>query len=468
MSTISEKIIIESLETLICFVKGSPQKQQKIVELYGVERFVKFLGFPNAGVQAKACQVIFHLVSECPMNLVPFWEGGAVDLLTGLLQVGDASVKIPCRMALFELMDGCGSESAAEDEHAKIFSKESLEAYKLVVQSFVRLLSCDVDFMKWTVEQRKAAEDMVKVSAVKSEGHIDVCSQLAADAICQLLQFPDAMVQQQAAAAIVVFCHFPEPVNCQVAFRVAGCVPLLRGMLSSPSTDMQWANAAIELLRDRTQDSCVHAASIEHLRSVGGVAITRHRGGGFAAPDYTLQFDVFNTFVADIRLCGGCFYFEVEIFTMNMPSQLGVCTHEFQPCGAAQGKLVGDDASSYGVCGRLLQKLHGGKRSVFGSRWSVGDTIGFALDMRIERAAIMSVSVNGSFAAPNGAAFKDISAQYLSPAFSGSCDRCRLNLGDRPFAHAPPDDGVYVSVHDFHRRKAEKESTQHVKQCLIS
>ena len=63
MSTISEKIIIESLETLICFVKESPQKQQKIVELYGVERFVKFLGFPNAGVQAKACQVIFHLVS---------------------------------------------------------------------------------------------------------------------------------------------------------------------------------------------------------------------------------------------------------------------------------------------------------------------------------------------------------------------------------------------------------------------
>jgi hypothetical protein len=95
--------------------------------------------------------------------------------------------------------------------------------------------------------------------------------------------------------------------------------------------------------------------------------------------------------------------------------------------------------------------------------------------MRIERAAIMSVSVNGSFAAPNGAAFKNISAQYLSPAFSGSCGRCRLNLGDRPFAHAPPDDCVYVSVHDFHRRKAgttsvpggsqEKESTQ---QCSIS
>ena len=88
--------------------------------------------------------------------------------------------------------------------------------------------------------------------------------------------------------------------------------------------------------------------------------------------------------------------------------------------------------------------------------------------MRIERAAIMIVSVNGSFAEPNGAAFHSISAQYLSPAFSGSCDRCRLNLGDRPFAHAPPDDGVCVSVHDFHRRKAEKESTQHVKQCLIS
>jgi hypothetical protein len=474
ISTISE-IMMGSMKSLRCFADGSREKWQKIAEFNDVLRFVKLLEFPNSGVQAEACQIIFHLVSNCPKNRIEFWEQGAVDKLQRLLLSGNTLVLKDAEMALVELLNGCDSTSAMGHGHLEVFSKENLEAKKLVVQSFVKRLSCDFDIDSWIDLQRSAAQAVVKVSAVKSEGHIDVCSQWAADAICQLLQSPDAMVQMQAATTIVLFCH--SPVHCLDAFRVAGCVPLLRGMLSSPSTAVQSTTVAIEMLRDCAQDLCMHAASNAHMRCVGGVeivAITHHSGGGFAALDYTLQFHR-NTFVADSMLSNGCFYFEVEILTFNFFEQFGVVTHGFEPCAGAG---VGDDALSWGVCGRSLQKWHGGKRSVFGSRWSVGDTIGFALDMRIERAAIMSVSVNGSFAAPNGAAFKDISAQYLSPAFSGSCDRCRLNLGNRPFAHAPPDDGVYVSVHDFHRRKAEttsvpggsqeKESTQHVKQCSIS
>ena len=71
--------------------------------------------------------------------------------------------------------------------------------------------------------------------------------------------------------------------------------------------------------------------------------------------------------------------------------------------------------------------------------------------MRIAGSATVSTSVNGSFAAPNGVAFSDINAPYLSPAFSGY-GRVRLNFGDRPFAHEPSDANV-TSVHAFHRQK---------------
>jgi hypothetical protein len=73
--------------------------------------------------------------------------------------------------------------------------------------------------------------------------------------------------------------------------------------------------------------------------------------------------------------------------------------------------------------------------------------IGFALDMRVAGGAVLNVSVNGSFAAPNGVAFNSIDARCLSPALSGS-GRYQVNFGDRPFAHPLPS-ADYMSVHDF-------------------
>lgn len=96
-------------------------------------------------------------------------------------------------------------------------------------------------------------------------------------------------------------------------------------------------------------------------------------------------------------------------------------------------------------------KWHGGSKSAYGCKWSVGDVIGLALDMRTAGAAAMSVSVNGSFAAPNGPAFTDMQAVHLSPAFSGD-GRYRVNFGERPFVHAPPD-ADYMSVHAFHMQQ---------------
>ena len=85
----------------------------------------------------------------------------------------------------------------------------------------------------------------------------------------------------------------------------------------------------------------------------------------------------------------------------------------------------------------------------YGSKWAAGDVIGFALDMRVAGGAVLSVSVNGSFAAPNGVAFSGIDACYLSPALSGD----EVNFGDRAFAHALPS-ADFMSVHDFRRGDA--------------
>ncbi len=108
-------------------------------------------------------------------------------------------------------------------------------------------------------------------------------------------------------------------------------------------------------------------------------------------------------------------------------------------------------------CERRLLKWHEGNQGTHGSAWAVGDVIGFAVDMRTAGAAIVSVSVNGSFAAPNGPVFAAIGAPYLSPALSASGGSYRLNLGDRPFAHAPPGYAHYVSVHVCHQQRQQHQ-----------
>jgi hypothetical protein len=181
--------------------------------------------------------------------------------------------------------------------------------------------------------------------------------------------------------------------------------------------------------------------------------ITRHRGGGFAAPDYTLQFRFsFNTFVADVRLRGGCFYWELEVVEVDGVVQMGVCAEGFEMRRDSEGIGAGDDSLSWAVDGVRQLKWHDGEDGAYGSVWSVGDVIGFALDMRTARACIMSVSVNGSFASPNGPAYTSIDAPYLSPALTGQGGRYLLNLGNRQFAHGPPHKD-FVSVHAFHRQQ---------------
>ena len=197
-----------------------------------------------------------------------------------------------------------------------------------------------------------------------------------------------------------------------------------------------------------------HRFAVNTHQSSGTVSFTRHRGGGSVSSDYLMHFYKFNTFVADVRLHGGCFYFELQVVKILSVPQFGFCTHGFEMREDPRGDGTGDDLWSWAVDGERQKKWHKGGQGAYGSKWAVGDIIGFALDIRTAGAAAFSVSVNGSFAAPNGAAFTAIDAPYLSPSFTGD-GRYRVNFGDRPFSHAPPD-AAYVSVHQFHLQQLQQ------------
>jgi hypothetical protein len=68
-----------ALEGLSAGVAGSEVKQRAFVERFGVVRIVGLLGHGSAGVQAKACDVVRALTSNCALNRVAFGEGGVVE-----------------------------------------------------------------------------------------------------------------------------------------------------------------------------------------------------------------------------------------------------------------------------------------------------------------------------------------------------------------------------------------------------
>ena len=156
-----------------------------------------------------------------------------------------------------------------------------------------------------------------------------------------------------------------------------------------------------------------------------------------------MTFGEFHTIVADVKLSKGWFYCEVGVLKNTGVAQFGVCTDGFEAAADCNGNGVGDDSFSFAVDGTRQLKWPGG---AYGSKWAVGQVIGFVIDMSKEGCARMSVSVDGSFAAPNGLAFDAISAAWLSPAFSAAFGKYQINFGASPFKHYPPH-AFYVSVH---------------------
>jgi hypothetical protein len=105
------------------------------------------------------------------------------------------------------------------------------------------------------------------------------CSAGVAAAISQLLQSPVEMMQAKAAAAIGLFCD-SQHVKSQHAFRKAGCVPLLVGLLSSSTADVQnWSSQAMLRL---SEGHGANAAALCDAGAVGALAGVVSKGSGEA------------------------------------------------------------------------------------------------------------------------------------------------------------------------------------------
>ena len=121
--------------------------------------------------------------------------------------------------------------------------------------------------------------------------------------------------------------------------------------------------------------------------------------------------------------------------------KLGFAAPAFARVLEASDEGVGDDddGHSWAVDGTRQLKLHNGETEAYPCAWQAGDVIGLACDLSSDMQ--MHVSVNGSFAAPNGVVFEldpDAAGHGLFAAFSGAVGKVRYNLGEAPFKHAPP------------------------------
>ena len=135
---------------------------------------------------------------------------------------------------------------------------------------------------------------------------------------------------------------------------------------------------------------------------------------------------------------GGKGFYELEILESDDKCpQYGFAAPAFERMLGSSSDGVGDDDKSWAVDGTRQLKWHNGKET-YPCTWQAGDVIGLACDLSTMQ---MHVSVNGSFAAPNGAVFEldpDAVHDGLFAAFSGASGKVRYNLGEAPFKHAPP------------------------------
>ena len=135
---------------------------------------------------------------------------------------------------------------------------------------------------------------------------------------------------------------------------------------------------------------------------------------------------------------GGKGYYELEILACDECPQYGFAAPAFQRVPEVSHDGVGDDGHSWAVDGTRQLKWHNGENETYCCTWKVGDVIGLACDLNTMQ---MNVSVNGSFAAPNGVVFEldpDAAGDGLFAALTGSNGKVRYNLGEAPFKHAPP------------------------------
>jgi len=147
-------------------------------------------------------------------------------------------------------------------------------------------------------------------------------------------------------------------------------------------------------------------------------------------------------------------YYELEILECDWCyPQYGFVSACFQSVRGASGGRVGDDEHSWAVDGGDDSQYnqcakHNGESKAYECVWKTGDVVGLACDLDGMQ---VLVSVNGSFAPPNGLVFELAPHAVhggLFAVFSGGSGELRYNLGQAPFKYAAPS-SEYVGFSQF-------------------
>jgi hypothetical protein len=142
-------------------------------------------------------------------------------------------------------------------------------------------------------------------------------------------------------------------------------------------------------------------------------------------------------------------YYELEILECDtLYPQYGFASASFQSVRGASGGRVGEDEHSWAVDGENHRARHKEEDKPYRCVWKTGDVVGLACDLDGMQ---VLVSVNGSFAPPNGLVFELAPHSVhggLFAAFSGRRGELRYNLGQAPFKYAAPS-SEYVGFSQF-------------------
>jgi len=209
---------------------------------------------------------------------------------------------------------------------------------------------------------------------------------------------------------------------------------------------------------------------VQILRACGAAALCRPSISLFRGDWEMVQLNLaeravvflglFSTFRSKQRCAmGSKIYFEVQIFEPNELIFVGFASTSFErKLGKSMEGVGGKNErnASWSVNGTRQQKHHymnatqgrwfNGTKYSYEYTWKQGDVVGLACDLQTMK---ILISVNGSFAPPNGLVFdldpNDV-RDGLFAALTGAMGTLGYNLGEVPFKYDPPSVGYRTFV----------------------
>lgn len=230
------------------------------------------------------------------------------------------------------------------------------------------------------------------------------------------------------------------------------------GAVSFPWDAESIQRAEAELLKqeeEAVEAQCKQGDGVVVRRIVGPIGSIK-----YDAAERALDFkNTFSSSVIDeIAVTQGVLYYEAEILATNPGhhlAQFGFSLRgAFQQMNGGTGVGIGDNSSSWGVCGFRQELWHDEESVPVDCVWEMGDVIGFAVNVDAGKIAI-SKKGNWSKEAGCGVVFNIGSlseavggAGGIHPGLTGSGLKVRLNMQEKDFRFSKPSDEVWLSIGD--------------------